>query len=345
MPLLLPRMVHIRVTRWYLRTRAGPRFSSFRQRRHGPGSSERPRSTRTRSVSRVTRAPRHASRPAPRTLRHSSTKIVSASLSGVCWRQVRDAWWTSRVETRTSSRHRYCIQTYAKGREFSLVLVFCFPIIYFSPFRMNWFFAIIFFFFFDTVNPRSLPLETIPPRSLSTRTNRSTILARILSNGSVVNVLLFFFLFYSVYLVGRIVLVFLGCFLKNLLFLLTIYKINWLYISVACVIVCRKCSGVCNCTRVSVRACDKRKSVGEPVRGRPVYEKCVSARGCTLDNQGNFGFDRVSGAECSSAVPCLDFRVSVLVCDSVAVNCLLLGENTNFTAALVRRRGFLRLIR
>lgn len=39
-------------------------------------------------------------------------------------------------------------------------------------------------------------------------------------------------------------------------------------------------------------ACARRKSVGR-ARVQPVYEMCVSARGCTLENQGNFDFTRV----------------------------------------------------
>lgn len=47
---------------------------------------------------------------------------------------------------------------------------------------------------------------------------------------------------------------------------------------------CRRCA--------CVGACARRKSVGR-ARVRPVYEMCVSARGCTLENQGNFDFTRV----------------------------------------------------
>lgn len=81
---------------------------------------------------------------------------------------------------------------------FSFVLDFYFPIIVssFAPFWMNCFLLVfLFFYFFETVkNPRSLPLETIPLRSLS-ENESVTILARILSNGSVVNVLIHLFFF------------------------------------------------------------------------------------------------------------------------------------------------------
>lgn len=87
-------------------------------------------------------------------------------------RQVRDAWCDVVAfgeERERRFHHRFCIQTYAKGREFC----FDFRARFFSHFFL--FFFLFFFtyyasfwincFFFYLVNPRSLPLETIPFRS------------------------------------------------------------------------------------------------------------------------------------------------------------------------------------
>lgn len=82
-----------------------------------------------------------------------------------------------------------------------------------------------------------------------------------------------------------------------------------------------------------------------------MYEKCVSARGCTLDNQGNFGFQlctltagRARSYPRNPPPPPVLARVSVLVCDSVACELFIArwASNTNFTAAhsLDVRRGF-----
>lgn len=111
-------------------------------------------------------------------------------------RQVRDAWCDVVAfgeERERRSHHRFCIQTYAKGREF------CFD------FRARFFFSLLSFFFFcffshitrlfgsiafflsrkssfTAARNDSFPLE-------KARTNRLTILARIFSKfGSVVNV-------------------------------------------------------------------------------------------------------------------------------------------------------------
>lgn len=97
---------------------------------------------------------------------------------------------TSAYETQTPFHHRFCIQTYAKGREFcfgfrahfSSIFFFFF---YFLLFHMS--FESIAFFYISTVNPRSLALETIPFR-LKSENGSLTILAWIFSNGSVVNV-------------------------------------------------------------------------------------------------------------------------------------------------------------
>lgn len=86
-------------------------------------------------------------------------------------RQVRDAWCDVVAfgeERERRSHHRFCIQTYAKGREFC----FDFRARFFSHFFLFFFcfFHILRVFldqllFFYLVNPRSLPLETIPFRS------------------------------------------------------------------------------------------------------------------------------------------------------------------------------------
>lgn len=141
MPLLLPIMV-LHITHWYYLSAAAAQAPSLPlscEGRHTLPSSNDPsyifvgranvvRPLAPVPVGRFTQVlPLAVARP--RSLRRgiSGTFFIDEEYMSrhfrVYWRQVRDAFgWTSRVETLTTpSRHRYCIQTYAKGREF-----FCF---------------------------------------------------------------------------------------------------------------------------------------------------------------------------------------------------------------------------
>lgn len=118
-------------------------------------------------------------------------------------------------------------------------------------------------------------------------------------------------------------------------FWITIYKINWLYISVACVIKCRQ---VCFKCRRSVKLCScSLYHAGEHARTHArmhacsCIEICLSARGCTLVDQGNFYLTCVSFQDAGYA-PFLGCSVCVGSCHCCHLY-LFLGVNTNSTAA------------
>lgn len=116
----------------------------------------------------------------------------------VYWRQFRDARCDVHVRdanvVSSSVLHPNVCQRPRILLRFSCSFSSLFSFLFFG-FRIV-FESIAFFEIISTVNPRSLPLETIPFRLKSVNRESVTILARIFSNGSVVNVVSFLFFFF-----------------------------------------------------------------------------------------------------------------------------------------------------